>query len=139
MVKTLVRNKIKNPFFEMSTTPPLSLVSTTLSSRFYELNDAQSYFPALSSNFPLFSLEQFDNIMHLKHWAWFQWRPTRVFTSKSIFSCWIMLPWILGYFSPPQMFPINLFNTLKREIRGKTNIKQLKYKTKHTKLEDITR
>jgi len=36
------------------------------------------------------------------------------------------------------MFPINLFNILKRHIRGKTTIKQLKHKTKHTKFEDIT-
>jgi len=39
------------------------------------------------------------------------------------------------------MFPINLFNTLKIEIRGKAIIKQLKHKIKkkYTKLEDITR
>jgi len=50
-----------------------------------------------------------------------------------------MLFRVLACFPPPQMFPINLFNTLKKDIKGKTNIKQLKHKTKHTKLKDITR
>jgi len=40
-----------------------------------------------------------------------------------------MFPLVLAYFPPPQMLPINLFNTLKTEIRGKTIIKQLKHKT----------
>jgi len=48
MVQTLVRNKIKNSFFDMSNTPLLSLVSATLRARFYGLNGAQPHFPPLS-------------------------------------------------------------------------------------------
>ena len=44
MVQTLARNKIKNPFFHMSTTPPLSLVLAALNAKFYELNGAQHTF-----------------------------------------------------------------------------------------------
>jgi len=44
MAQTLARNKIKNPFFDMSTTMSLSLVSAALNARFYELNGAQPQF-----------------------------------------------------------------------------------------------
>jgi len=69
-----MRNKIKNPFFDMSATPPLSLVSAALSTIFCELNDAQPHFSPLSlvvlnPSSPLLSLGQFDSIMYLKHWA----------------------------------------------------------------------
>jgi len=138
IAQTLTRNKIKNLFFDISVAPP-GLVSTALSVRFYELNGAQSHFPplslvVLSPSSPPLSLGQFDSIMYLKHLAWFQWRLTRVFSSKLTFSCWIMLPWVLTCFPPLQMFPINLFNTFKREIKGKISIKQLKHKTKQNTL-----
>jgi len=80
------QTRLKTHFFNMSAMPPLSLVSLMLNARFYELNGAQPHFPiltlvvlcpsssllsrvALSSNFPLLNLGQFDNIMYLKHWA----------------------------------------------------------------------
>jgi len=73
MDQTLTRNKIKNPFFDMSAMSPLSLVSAALSARFYELNSVKPHFPplshvALNSNFPVLNLRQFDNILYLKHW-----------------------------------------------------------------------
>jgi len=42
--QTLARNKIKNPFFDMWTTSPLSFVLAAFSARIYELNGAQHTF-----------------------------------------------------------------------------------------------
>ena len=72
MVQKLTRNKFKNPFFDMSATSPLSLVSAALNVKFYELNGAQPHFLSLSlvaldPNFSPLSLVQFDNIMYLKY------------------------------------------------------------------------
>jgi len=72
--QTLARNKIKNPFFDMRATPPLSLVSAALNAKFCELIGIQPHFSplslvALSPSYPPLSLGQFDNIMYLKHWV----------------------------------------------------------------------
>jgi len=58
--------------------------------------------------------------------------PTQVFAPNSSFLV------VLAYFPPLQMILIHLFCTLKKEIRGKTNIKQRKYinNAKTRKLED---
>ena len=67
MAQTLTRNKFKNPFFDMSATSPLNLVSAALNVRFYDLNGTQPHFLPLSPSFPTLGLGQFDNIMYLKH------------------------------------------------------------------------
>jgi len=57
MTQNLMISNIKYPFFDMSTTPLLNLVSTPLSVKFYELNSVQPHFSQLSlvGNEPHFS------------------------------------------------------------------------------------